>query len=62
MESKIIEYGIFLLHKYKVEQTDVISRLLFTFFLTNYKNGRPDRTITFLPHFYTSFTVTILRV
>ena len=34
MESKIIEYGIFLLHKYKVEQTDVISRLLFTFFLT----------------------------
>ena len=26
MESKIIEYGIFLLHKYKVEQTEVISR------------------------------------
>ena len=35
VESKIIEYGIFLLHKYKVEQTEVISevisRLLFTF-------------------------------
>ena len=31
MECKIIEYGIILLHKYKVEQTEVISRLLFTF-------------------------------
>ena len=31
MESKIIEYGIILLHKCKVEQTEVISRLLFTF-------------------------------
>ena len=31
MESKIIEYGIILLHKYKVEQIEVISRLLFTF-------------------------------
>ena len=28
MESKIIEYGIILLHKYKIEQTEVISRLL----------------------------------
>ena len=35
MESKIIEYGIILLHKYKVEQTEVISGLLFTFFLKN---------------------------
>ena len=32
MESKIIEYRIILLYKYKVEQTEVISRLLFTFF------------------------------
>ena len=31
MESKIIEYGIMLLHKPKVEQTEVISRLIFTF-------------------------------
>ena len=31
MESKIIEYGIILLNKYKVEQTEVISTLLFTF-------------------------------
>ena len=38
IESKAIEYGIILLHKYKVEQTEVISRLLFTFSLTNYKN------------------------
>ena len=29
MESKISKYGIILLHKYKVEQTEVISRLLF---------------------------------
>ena len=35
MENKIIEYGIILLHKYKVGQTEVISRLLFTFFLAN---------------------------
>ena len=33
MENKIIEYDIILLHKYKVEQTEVLSRLLFTFFL-----------------------------
>ena len=31
MENKITEYGIFLSHKYKVEQTEVISRLFFTF-------------------------------
>ena len=31
MDSKIIEYGIMLLHKSKVEQTEVISRLIFTF-------------------------------
>ena len=35
MENKIFEYGIILLHKYKVEQTEVISRLLFPFFLAN---------------------------
>ena len=32
MESKIIEYGIILLHKYKIEQAEVISILLFIFF------------------------------
>ena len=37
MESKIIQYGIILLHKYKVEQTELISRFLFTFLLTNFK-------------------------
>ena len=47
MEGKIIEYGIILLHKYKVEQTEVMSRLLFTFLLTNYKNVWLDRTFTF---------------
>ena len=47
MESKIIKYGIILLHKYKVEQKEVISRLLFTFFLANYKNVWSDRTFTF---------------
>ena len=31
LESKLIEYGIILLHKYKVEQTQVIFRLLFIF-------------------------------
>ena len=47
MESKITEYGIILLHKYKVEQTELIFRLLFTFFLTNYKKVWSDRTFTF---------------
>ena len=37
MEIKIIEYGMILLDKYKVQQTEVISRLLFTFLLTSYK-------------------------
>ena len=47
MESKIIEYGTILLHKYKVEQTEVISRSLFTFLLKNYKNVWSDGTYTF---------------
>ena len=38
MESKIFEYVIILLYKYKVEQTEVISRLLILLLLTNYKN------------------------
>ena len=47
MERKIIAYGKILLHKYTVEQTEVISRLLVTFLLTNYKNVWSDRTYTF---------------
>ena len=47
MESKIIEYGIILSHKYKVQQTEVISRLLFIFLVTNYKKIWSDRTFTF---------------
>ena len=48
IEIKIIEYGIILLHKYKVEQTEVIARLLlFAFLLTNCKNVWSDRTFTF---------------
>ena len=47
MESKIIEYGIIFLHKFKLEQTEVISRLLFTFLLTNYKTVWSGRTFTF---------------
>ena len=34
----MIEYWIILLYKYKVKQTEVISRLLITFLHTNYKN------------------------
>ena len=45
MESKTVEYGI--IYKYKLEHTEVISRLLFTFFLTGYKNVWSDRTFTF---------------
>ena len=41
------EYGIILLHKCKVEQTEVISRLFITFLLTNYKNIWSDRTSHF---------------
>ena len=50
MESKAIEYGIILLHKYKqgcLEQTEIISKLLFPFLLTNYNNIWSDRTFTF---------------
>ena len=44
MEIKIIEYEMILLRKYKVEQTEVISRLLFTFFSQELWSGR---TFTF---------------
>ena len=37
-ERKTIEYRIILLHKHKVEQTEVIPRQLFSFLLINYKN------------------------
>ena len=50
MESKAVEYGIILLHKYKqgrLEQTEIISKLLFPFLLTNYNNIWSDRTFTF---------------
>ena len=46
MENKIIEFRIILLHKYKLEQTELIFRLLFTFLLKNYKNVWLDRTFT----------------
>ena len=46
MERKIIEYGIILLYKYKVKQTEVASRSLFTFLLTNYKNVWSYRIFT----------------
>ena len=57
MESKITEYGIILLHKYKVERTEVISRFIFTFLLTNSKN-----IYIFLINFHILFTVTISEV
>ena len=47
MERKIIEHEIILSDKYKVEQAEDISRLLFTFLLTNYNNICSGRTITF---------------
>ena len=47
MESKIIEFEKVLLHKYKVKQAEVISRLLSTLLFTNYKNGWSDRAFTF---------------
>ena len=58
MESKIIEYGTILLHMYKVEQTEVISMLLFTFLLSNYKDVWSDRQDIniFLRHLHASFT------
>ena len=61
MEIKIIEYGMILLDKYKVQQTEVISRLLFTFLLTSYKKEPLVRynIDIFLIHFHTSVTVTI---
>ena len=47
MESKITEYGIILLNKYNVEQTEAISGFLLTYLLANYKNIWSDRTFTF---------------
>ena len=47
MENKVNEYGIILSLKYKLEQTEVIYRLLFTFLLRNYKKVCSDRTFTF---------------
>ena len=46
MENKIIEHGVVVLHKYKVEQIEVISGLLFTFLLANYKKIWSERTFT----------------
>ena len=46
MESKVIEYGIILLHKYKLQQTEVIYRLLFTF-VTHKLQEHLVRTFTF---------------
>ena len=57
IESKITEYGIILLHKYKVEQTEVISKFIFTFLLTNSKN-----IYIFLINFPILFTVTTSEV
>ena len=47
MESKVTEYGMILLHKYKLEKAEVISRLLITLLLTNYKNIWLDRIFAF---------------
>ena len=62
MESKIIEYGITLLHKSKVEKTEVMSRLTFTFLLTNYNNLWSDlhfpNTFSF---FFVSYDITSLE-
>ena len=63
MESKIIEYGIILLHKYKVEQAEVISRLLqYSLFYSQITRafGQTEHlhfpNISMLTHFHTSFT------
>ena len=59
MESKIIEFGIILLHKYREQQTEVI----LTFLLTNYKNVWSDRTFTFpntFSYFFQSYDITSL--
>ena len=55
MESKIIEYGIILLHKYKIEQTEVISILLFIFFYS-------QMTGTFVRIEHLHFSNTFLKV
>ena len=47
LKSKIIKYGIILSHKFKIEQAEVISRLLFAFLLTNYEKIWSDRSFTF---------------
>ena len=60
MESKIIEYGIMLLHKSKVEQTEVISRLIFTF--CSQITTTFGQIYIFLKHFHSSLSVAVSRV
>ena len=62
MKSKIIKYGIILLHKYKVEQAGVITRLPSSLFYHKLQERLVRQNIyIYLIHF-TSSTVTISRV
>ena len=60
MESKIAEYGIILLHKYKIEKTAVISRQQFTSLLKVTRTFGQIGIYIFLILLHTSFTVTSL--
>ena len=63
MKSKIIECGIILLHKYKLEHTEVISRLLSSLFYHKLQELLVRQNMyIFLIHFHTSFTVMISGV
>ena len=62
MKSKIIKYGIILLHKYEVEQAGVISRLPSSLFYHKLRERLVRQNIyIYLIHFHTSSTVTISR-
>ena len=54
MESKIIEYGIILSHKYKVAQTEVTSRFLFTFLVIEHIHFLNTSSYFFYSHSLTS--------
>ena len=61
MKSKIIKYGIILLHKYEVEQAGVISRLPSIFCHKLRERLVRQNIYIYLIHFHTSSTVTISR-
>ena len=61
MESKIIEYGIILLHEYNVKQIEVIYRLLFTVVTDKFQEHQNIYISNTFPYFFYSYDITSLE-